>query len=105
MPRSRSYAQVAALQQKTNIYTTASPRSNQIVAGNQTLGDAQPPSAEITLHRVQTNEDISTGNTHEGFINTSYALNVLRTDNVAVTAMNLEKDGQLIAVKTGTAST
>jgi hypothetical protein len=100
LPRKRAYAQIAALQQKTNIFTTSSPWSNQIVAGNQILGDALPPVAQITLHRIQTNEDVGTGNTLQGYINTTYALNVARTDNVTVTKMNIEKDGQLIGVKT-----
>ncbi|MEI8091150.1 MAG: hypothetical protein WCG98_02640 [bacterium] len=76
MPRKRSYTQIATLGQAPDQLSKAqqksffllaqrSPWSNQIVAGNQLLGDTEPPLATVTLHRVLMNEDVSTGNTHE----------------------------------------
>ena len=76
LPRQRQYAQIATLinnpdglssSQKDNfsLYIPASPRSNQIVAGNQLLGDIEPPQGTFTLERILTNEIISTGNEHE----------------------------------------
>ena len=112
MPRQWIYAEIASLQDNSqNLsssqrksytrYTIASPRSNQIVAGNQLLGDNKPPKGDITLQRETTKEILSTGNVQEGFINTWYTLGANWQDDGAVTNMSIEKDGKVIAQKTG----
>lgn len=110
MPRQRIYAQIATLQDTSTqksyaLYSIASPRSNQIVAGNQILGDTKPPEGEIVLHRDSTNETISTGNMHQWYINTRYTLSAQWTDNVAVQNMSIEKNGTVIFQRTGTQQT
>jgi hypothetical protein len=51
------------------------------------------------LWRNTTNEAVSTGVAHEGYINTNYTLKSLRTDNVIVSKMIIQKDGQTILEK------
>ena len=110
LPRKRLYTNIAALtisqdelnnsQQKSlTLYKKTSPRSNQTVAGMQNLGDVTAPVGEITLFRNATSETVSTGNAHDGYINTAYTLKSLRTDNVVVAKMIIQKDGQTIFQK------
>ena len=100
LPRKWLYAKIASLsttpQGKFVYYTKSSPRSNQTVGGVQNLGDITAPTAEITLYRNATDETVSTGNTHDAFINTRYTLKALRTDNVVVKQMILQYNGQTI---------
>jgi hypothetical protein len=84
-------------QQKTlTLYKKTSPRSNQTVAGMQIIGDTTSPVGEIVLWRNKTNEAISTGSTHEGYINTNYTLKAIWKDNVVVSKMIIQKDGKTI---------
>lgn len=87
------------------LYKKTSPRSNQTVAGMQNLGDVTAPTGEIILWRNVTNEAISTGVAHDGFINTMYTLKSLWTDNVLVSKMIIQKDGKTILEKENTSQT
>lgn len=110
------YVQIAALktdpsqlskkQQKSlTLYSPWWPRSNQIVVGKQLLADNKWPDATISFQRVLTNETISTGNSHQGWINTNYRLLASRTDTNAITHMTIEHNGQVISSKHGTSLT
>lgn len=110
LPREWLYINIATLtitqddlstnQQKSLIlYKKSSPWSNQTVAGMQNLGDIEAPVGEIVLRRNMTNEAIGTGVALEGYINTKYTLKSTRTDNVIVSKMLIQKDGQIIAEK------
>lgn len=116
LPRKRLYTSLATLtinqndlstsqKKKFTLYKKTSPRSNQTVAGMQNLGDTEAPAGEVALWRNTTNETISTGLSHEGFINTLYTLKSSRTDNVIVSKMIVQKDGITIAQKENTAQT
>ncbi len=116
LPRKRLYTNLATLtitqgdlsnsQQKTlTLYKKTSPRSNQTVAGMQNLGDITAPVGEITLWRNTTAETVSTGNTHDGYINTLYTLKSLWTDNVIVAKMIVQKNGQTIFEKDNNSQT
>jgi len=59
----------------------------------------EAPKGQIVLWRDMTNEIVSTGLAHEGFINTNYTLKSTRTDNVVVAKMIIQKDGQTIVEK------
>ena len=107
LPRKRLYTSLATLtisqdeltssQQKSfTLYKKTSPRSNQTVAGLQNLGDVSAPVGEISLWRNRTNETISTGVVHDGYINTSYTLKSLWKDDVIVSKMVIQKDGVTI---------
>ena len=63
------------------------------------------PVGDVVLWRNITNEAISTGLTHEGYINTNYTLKSLRTDNVVVAKMIIQKDGKTILEKNNTSQT
>lgn len=71
----------------------------------QNLGDITAPVGEVVLWRNMTNEAISTGVTHQGYINTNYTLKSLRTDNVIVAKMIVQKDGKTILEKENTSQT
>jgi len=116
LPRKRLYTSLATLtitqedlnlsQQKTlTLYKKTSPRSNQTVAGMQNLGDTTAPVGDIVLWRNTTSEAVSTGVTHEGYINTLYTLKSFRTDNVIVAKMIVQKDGVTILEKDNQAAT
>ena len=110
LPRERLYTSIATLnitqeeltfaQKKSLIlYKKSSPWSNQTVAGLQELGDVSGPVGDITLWRNLTKETMSTGSYHEWYINTHYTLKSLRTDNVAVTKMIVQQDGEIMGEK------
>jgi hypothetical protein len=103
LPRKRLYTNLATLtisqdelsnsqRDSFTLYKKTSPRSNQTVAGMQNLGDVTAPVGEISLWRNATSETISTGTTHEGYINTTYTLKSTRTDDVIVAKMIIQKD-------------
>jgi len=115
-PSRRLYAQIAPLKQDPSqlskaqqkslaLFTPWWPRSNQIVVGKQILADTTGPDATIVFQRVLTNEVISTGNAHQGWINTNYSLQAYRTDTNAITHMTIEHNGQTIASKIWTTKT
>ena len=92
--------QLSSSQQKVlTLYRKTSPRSNQTVAGLQNLGDVTAPVGETMLRRDFTNQTISTGFTHEGFINTHYTLKSIRTDDVVVKKIIVQGDGISIPEK------
>ncbi len=92
--------ELTARQRETlTLYKKSTPRSNQTVAGMQNLGDMNPPLGNIILRRDKTNTEVSSGVTHEGYINTHYTLKSIWTDNVAVKKMIVQKDGKTIAEK------
>ncbi|MCX6825442.1 MAG: VCBS repeat-containing protein [candidate division SR1 bacterium] len=110
LPREWLYTSIATLkinqkelsssQQKTLVlYKKTSSRSNQTVAGMQNLGDTTAPVGDVILWRNVTSEAISTGLVHEGYINTSYTLKSIRTDNVIVAKMIIQKDGKTLLEK------
>ncbi|HBB03413.1 TPA: hypothetical protein DCZ39_00705 [Patescibacteria group bacterium] len=110
LPRERLYTRLAALtitqedlsasQQKVlTLYKKSSPRSNQTVAGMQNLGDVTAPVGDILLWRNMTNEAINTGNTFQGYINTTYTLKSIWTDNVIVAKMIIQQNGKTLLEK------
>lgn len=116
LPRKWLYTSIAALrdtstsltssqQKSVKLYTKTSPRSNQTVAGMQNLWDTTAPVGDVVLWRNTTNEAISTGLTHEWYINTSYTLKSLWKDNVIVAKMIVQKDGKTILEKNNSAQT
>jgi len=116
LPRKRLYTNLATLtisqeelsasQKKSFVlYKKTSPRSNQTVAGMQNLGDVSAPIGEVVLWRDTTNEAISTGLVHEGYINTKYTLKSIWTDQVAIAKMIIQQDGKTIMEKENTSQT
>lgn len=116
LPRKRLYTSIAALtitqedlsnkqQERFTLYKKSSPRSNQTVAGMQNIWDNTAPVGETTLWRNLTQETISTGLVHEGYINTNYTLKSTWTDNVVVSHMEVRKDGVLLTGKENYAQT
>lgn len=110
LPRKRLYTSITSLrisqedltssqQKRVTLYKKSSPWSNQTVAGMQNLWDTQAPIGDIVLWRNTTKQAISTGAIHEWFINTTYTLKGLRHDDVAVTHMIIQQDGEIIAQK------
>lgn len=110
LPRKRLYTSIASLtitqedlsnnQQKNfTLYKKSSPRSNQTVAGMQNLGDMEAPVGEFLLRRNLTQETVSSGVNHEGYINTNYTLKSIWTDNVLVKKMIIQQNGQTILEK------
>ncbi len=100
LPRKRIYTSLATLTAAGSpsqiVYKKTSPRSNQTVAGMQNLWDNRPPMGEMALQRNMTKEIISTWLDHEWYINTSYTLKWIWTDDVIVARMIIQKDGQTI---------
>ena len=116
LPRKWLYTSLATLTNISNtltsnqqkslaLYTKTSPRSNQTVAGMQNLWDMTAPVGDVVLWRNITNEAISTGLTHEWYINTNYTLKSVWTDNVVVAKMIIQKDGKTILEKNNTSQT
>lgn len=116
LPRKWLYTNIATLtinQEDLNasqkelfvLYKKTSPRSNQTVAGMQNLGDTTAPVGEVVLRRDTTHEAISTGTTHEGYINTSYTLKSIWTDQVAIAKMIVQQDGITKREKNNTSQT
>lgn len=110
LPRKRLYTSIATLsdtpqdlsnsqQQNFTLYKKSSAWSNQTVAGMQNLGDTNAPVGEILLWRDATQEAVSTGVAHEGYINTAYTFKSLRTDDVDVAKMVIQHNGQTILEK------
>lgn len=102
LPKKRQYAQIATLKKTDDTSLEKnSPRSNQIVAGTQIIGDDIPPFPEITLIRPKIGETISTGKIHQGYVSTYYTFDATRTDNVAVAQVWIEADNQIIKQQRG----
>lgn len=109
LPRKWLYTNIATLtidpkesNSDITLYKKTSPRSNQTVAGMQNLGDTSTPVGDIVLWRNITNEAISTGLSHEGFVSTSYTLKWLWEDNVVIAKMIIQKNGTTILEKNNT---
>lgn len=99
--RKRYYANIATLKfnDNTNIYNINSPWSNQIVAWKQMIWDDQWPSIEPNLYRIKTNDVVSEWEVLDWYIWTEYVLNIPWKDNVALSYINVSKDGKILAQK------
>jgi len=72
------------------------------MAGRQLIGDSKGPEGEFTRYRPQVNEIVDTGTSFdEGFVSTHYTIQANRKDNVAVQAMRIEKNDEIIAFQSG----
>jgi hypothetical protein len=94
--RKRQYARIVTLRNENNSFLISSPRSNQIVAGKQVLGDDQGPQGEAHLLRIQTQESVSSGDSLEGFVGTQYSVIIDREDNVALAHIEAEVEGTIV---------
>ncbi|MDR2415345.1 MAG: hypothetical protein LBD75_01710, partial [Candidatus Peribacteria bacterium] len=96
--RKRQYARISTLrnENKNNTLYISAPRSNQLVAGKQILGDDQGPQGQATLYRINTKEYVSTGEVLEGVVGTHYQLIIHRKDNVALATMQQEANGEIL---------
>jgi hypothetical protein len=95
--RKRDYARVATLKLTASSQLEVnSPRSNQLVAGRQIIGDDQGPEGTATLYRPTTKETISQGDALEGFVGTHYNLVMNWTDNVLLTKMDVKYKGETL---------
>ncbi|MDR0607403.1 MAG: hypothetical protein LBG52_03435 [Candidatus Peribacteria bacterium] len=96
--RKRDYTRIATLKlaSSTNSLTINSPRSNQLVAGRQIIGDDQGPEGTATLYRPTTQEIVNEGDALEGVIGTHYNLVINRADNVLLTNMDIKYKGQTL---------
>ena len=93
------YANIATLKLNDKIYNINSPWSNQIVAWKQIVWDDQEPSSEPYLYRVKTDEVVSKWDDLDGYVWTNYILKVPWEDNVALSYINVTKDGEIIDQK------
>jgi hypothetical protein len=94
--RKRNYARIATLSETKGVLEINSPRSNQLVAGKQIIGDDQGPEGIASLYRSSTKETVSEGDTLDGFVGTHYNLIVNRTDNVLLTKMEIKAKGETL---------
>ncbi|MDR0283211.1 MAG: hypothetical protein LBI53_08255 [Candidatus Peribacteria bacterium] len=93
----RKYARITTLRKEEDTLKISAPRSNQIVAGRQILGDDQGPEGTAKLKRLKTNNEIvSEGDGLEGFVGTYYTIEVEREDNVELASMQIEYNGIII---------
>jgi hypothetical protein len=94
--RKRQYARITTLRNENDTLYVSAPRSNQLVAGKQILGDDQGPQGRATLYRPSTKEDVNTGDVLEGVVGTHYQLIMHRQDNVALSSMQQESNGEIV---------
>jgi len=91
IPRNWLYAEIATLNisdiTNDKFYERNSPWSNQIVAWRQIMWDIIGPEPEITLHRIMTNEVLSTWTEHNWYVSTNYSLHAFWKDNIAMDHM------------------
>lgn len=95
------YANIATLKfdDKTKTYNINSPWSNQIVAWKQMVGDDLEPDVEPNLYRISTDKIVSEWDDLDGYVGTNYILNVPWKDNVALSYINISKDGKILKEK------
>ena len=105
--RSWQYAQIATLNlddewlwlftsSKYSLLTQWSPWSNQILWWKQIISDDKWPIPYVNVYRPSIKKIISTWYFHDLYVNTFYDLNIMRTDDVAVSEMRISKDGKEI---------
>ena len=97
--RKRYYSRIATLKFENNSYNINSPWSNQIVAWKQIAWDDQNPFWEASLFRNYTKETVSEWNDLEWYVWTHYTLNINWKDNVALSYINVSKNGKIIDEK------
>ena len=93
------YSRIAALDLVWDNYYIDSPRSNQVVAWKQIVWDDQAPVWDPVLHRPSIDEIVSEGDDLEWYVGTEYKLEVKWKDNVALSYINLSKDGEILDEK------
>lgn len=97
IPRNREYLQIAGLKKENEmLYTTNSPRSNQIVWGKQIIADSKGPKVTAQLIRSKKNEIIDEGLELEGMIGTYYDIKVNRNDESKLKQASIKKAGKTI---------
>lgn len=104
LSRKRKYSRIATLTTRDTNDTryVASPWSNQIVVGMQLISDDLWPEWTITLYRPATDTIVSTGSALVWYVSTSYNIDVLWEDNVAVAYNWIEDaDGNILATTSG----
>lgn len=97
--RKRQYVRIATLKKDSETLLISSPRSNQLVAGRQILGDNQWPEGNASLYRIQTKEEVSSWTNLEGYVGTYYNLIMEGIDNVALKKLEIEQNNTIIAEK------
>ncbi len=100
LPRNREYTKIATLKLENKILFINSPRSNQTVWWIQIIWDNKWPEATVTLYRPLIQQTIWTWENLKWFVWTNYILNAIREDNVSVSKMWIEKDGEIKKVIT-----
>ena len=93
------YSRIAKLYLQWNVYTIDSPWSNQVTAWIQMVWDDQPPSWEAVLVRTSVPEITSRWDDLQAYVWTRYRLDIDWEDNVALSYINITKDGKLIKEK------
>jgi len=93
------YIRIAALELNWDTYNISSPWSNQIVAWRQIVWDDLSPTWKAELYRPTTSEVVSEWNDLKWYVWTRYKLNVNWDDNVALSYINISKDGNILSEK------
>ena len=93
------YGRISTLDLQDGTYYINSPWSNQVVAWKQAVWDDQPPLATQELFRPSTSEVVSEWDNLEWYVWTRYILNIKWKDNVALSYINVSKDGVILAEK------
>ena len=93
------YARITALDLIDDTYKIRSPWSNQVVAWRQIVGDDQSPYWDPLLIRKATQEITSEWDDLEWYVWTRYELKINWKDNVALSYINLSKDGEILKEK------
>ena len=83
----------------TYIYNITSPWSNQVVAWKQIVWDDRAPSWNPVLFRPSVPEVASEWDDLEWYVSTKYELIVNWEDNVALSYVNISKDGEILQEK------
>ena len=101
------YANIATLKfdEDTKTYNINSPWSSQIVAWKQIIWDDQAPNSDSDLstdpylYRVSTDSIVSEWDDLEWYVGTNYILEIPWKDNVALSYINVSKDGKILEEK------
>lgn len=97
IPRNRKYLQIAGLKKENEmLYTSNSPRSNQIVWGRQLIADNKGPKVSAQLIRGKKNTIIDEGLELEGMIGTYYDIKVNRKDENKLKQATIKKAGKTV---------
>jgi hypothetical protein len=95
LPRSREYSKITTLKLENQILFINWPWSNQTVWWVQILWDNKWPEVTVTLYRPLIQKTIWTWDNLKWYVGTNYILNAAREDNIAVSKMRVEKDGEI----------